>query len=542
MSHSATATPLTPPGPEEPQREPQPEAADPSLGDGDGQTTEEGVPPESRAEIVTAVLASMWMARLSESDPGPPPADGVLKCAPLRRLGVRAMLTEFYAKHDSSKTAAQIQKLAAKHAHGGKFETLCGKMKQKYGESPKEVWKAVQREAAGGIAQTAAAARGVVPIVGMGRLGVSGCEKQAHVAMLTEFYAKHDSSKTAAQIQKLAAKHAHGGKFETLCGKMKQKYGESPKEVWKAVVAGRAARLGGGDGAREAVEARPAAARTLDDWRMAASFAELLIEQLGQTKEAQRLILEALREGAGLQAVLDSDGLPSGAFTELPGDGYVLRGESEGEAVALELQYWLPLCASMCPEDSIALYTRVAEAHERRLAAAAHKDYGGNQALPLELSARASLDMPTRTPRDEVFRRMDYNGNGALSLAEIDKAVVELWPEFNHKPALMRAYKAADRNGDGFIKRREFRLLLQYVMYFNELWHKFEEIDADDDRRLSLGEFMAGCEVVGHTGLSREEASREFEEMGSNHGGFVLYGEFCAWCGVRCVLFGGRCG
>jgi Ca2+-binding EF-hand superfamily protein len=149
--------------------------------------------------------------------------------------------------------------------------------------------------------------------------------------------------------------------------------------------------------------------------------------------------------------------------------------------------------------------------------------------------ARASLDMPTRAQRDEVFRRMDYNGNGALSLAEIDKAVVELWPEFNHKPALMRAYKAADRNGDGFIKRREFRLLLRYVMYFNELWHKFEEIDVDDDRRLSLDEFMVGCEAVGHSGLSREEASREFEEMDSNHGGVVLFDEFCAWCAERHV-------
>jgi hypothetical protein len=165
----------------------------------------------------------------------------------------------------------------------------------------------------------------------------------------------------------------------------------------------------------------------------------------------------------------------------------------------------------------------------------AHRDYGGNEALRLDLPARASLDMPTRTQRDEVFRRMDYNGNGALSLAEIDKAVVELWPEFNHKPALMRAYKAADRNGDGFIKRREFRLLLRYVMYFNELWHKFEEIDVDDDRRLSLDEFMVGCEAVGHSGLSREEASREFEEMDSNHGGVVLFDEFCAWCAERCV-------
>eukprot|EP01047_Picozoa_sp_COSAG01_P023270 COSAG01_NODE_1404_length_10443_cov_29.217517_1_plen_341_part_10 len=122
--------------------------------------------------------------------------------------------------------------------------------------------------------------------------------------------------------------------------------------------------------AREAVEARPAAARTLDDWRMAASFAALLIEQLWQGTEATRLILEALREGAGLEAVLDSDGDPTGVFTERPGDGYVLRNESEGEAVALELQYWLPLCAGMSHEDRLALYMRVAKAHERRLAAA----------------------------------------------------------------------------------------------------------------------------------------------------------------------------
>eukprot|EP01047_Picozoa_sp_COSAG01_P090302 COSAG01_NODE_22185_length_867_cov_3.688802_2_plen_70_part_01 len=58
-----------------------------------------------------------------------------------------AMLTEFYAKHDSSKTAAQIQKLATKHAGGREFETLCEKIKQKYGESPWEVWEALQREA-----------------------------------------------------------------------------------------------------------------------------------------------------------------------------------------------------------------------------------------------------------------------------------------------------------------------------------------------------------------------------------------------------------
>eukprot|EP01046_Picozoa_sp_COSAG06_P042135 COSAG06_NODE_5328_length_3552_cov_5.076417_2_plen_124_part_00 len=33
---------------------------------------------------------------------------------------------------------------------------------------------------------------------------------------------------------------------------------------------------------------------------------------------------------------------------------------------------------------------------------------------------------------------------------------MELWPEFNHKAALMRAYQAADKNKDGFVTRKEF--------------------------------------------------------------------------------------
>ena len=38
------------------------------------------------------------------------------------------------------------------------------------------------------------------------------------------------------------------------------------------------------------------------------------------------------------------------------------------------------------------------------------------------------LAMPSKQERAKLFRRMDANGNGGLSLAEIDKAVLELWP------------------------------------------------------------------------------------------------------------------
>jgi hypothetical protein len=60
------------------------------------------------------------------------------------------------------------------------------------------------------------------------------------------------------------------------------------------------------------------------------------------------------------------------------------------------------------------------------------------------------FDSPSQlklTPCVHVRNMRSLAGNGGLSLAEIDKAVLELYPTFNNKPALMRAYKAADRSG-----------------------------------------------------------------------------------------------
>ena len=40
---------------------------------------------------------------------------------------------------------------------------------------------------------------------------------------------------------------------------------------------------------------------------------------------------------------------------------------------------------------------------------------------------------------------IDANGNGKISLAELDKAVLVLWPRVHHhKPVLIRAFQAAD--------------------------------------------------------------------------------------------------
>ena len=164
-----------------------------------------------------------------------------------------------------------------------------------------------------------------------------------------------------------------------------------------------------------------------------------------------------------------------------------------------------------------------------------------------QLAPAPTLVIPPKKARDILFHAMDYNGNGGLSLAEIDKAVVSglvcralvtddenahTDESYDHKPALMRAYKAADRSGDGFIQRSEFVRLLQYMVYFNNLWHKFSDIDTDHDRRLDLGEFTTACGVLGLT-VSPQEAATEFAKCDADGGGMILFGEFCSWCAAR---------
>merc|ERR1712228_947333 len=100
-------------------------------------------------------------------------------------------------------------------------------------------------------------------------------------------------------------------------------------------------------------------------------------------------------------------------------------------------------------------------------------------------------------------------GNNIVSLAEIDKWVVESYPLLNHKPALMRAYKKTIRegNGDDWVQKKEFKALLGSLFYFNKIFWIFNETDGDD----------------------RRMTQPEFRKIDKNGGGIILFDEFCQW-------------
>ena len=72
-----------------------------------------------------------------------------------------------------------------------------------------------------------------------------------------------------------------------------------------------------------------------------------------------------------------------------------------------------------------------------------------------------------------MWNYFDVNGNGYLSLAEVDKGmrdVVRLPQLFEIKPVLMRAFTAAKtyyksnrKHGDDYVSKMEFRILLKYI-------------------------------------------------------------------------------
>lgn len=147
-----------------------------------------------------------------------------------------------------------------------------------------------------------------------------------------------------------------------------------------------------------------------------------------------------------------------------------------------------------------------------------------------------------RSDLKKLWRRLDYNGNGVVSLAEIDKMVVELvaggsWPAWlNNKPALMRAYKKTilvdGADGDDWVQKKDFHALLLNIFWFNKLWQIFDAVNTGTDRRIDVREFIQG---MGHMGLnlSEAEARDEFAKIDKNNGGQVLFVEFCGYVRSR---------
>ena len=141
--------------------------------------------------------------------------------------------------------------------------------------------------------------------------------------------------------------------------------------------------------------------------------------------------------------------------------------------------------------------------------------------------------------RDKLWKLVDINGNSYVSLAELDKAlrdVFHCYQVFECKPVIIRAFTAAKhavgnkkQHGDFYIDRSEFRLVLLYLRQYFEYFQAFSRIDANDDRRISREEFISAKQMIERWVGPIKNPDATFKEIDTNKGGFILFDEFCEW-------------
>ena len=141
--------------------------------------------------------------------------------------------------------------------------------------------------------------------------------------------------------------------------------------------------------------------------------------------------------------------------------------------------------------------------------------------------------------RSEMWAAIDINGNGYVSLAELDKGVRDNMGQealFDCKPALIRAHTAAKNkvktkgeHGEDYVERCEFRLVLWYLRQYFEYYVAFAIVDEDDDRRISLEEFTNAQETMETWVGPIDDIEAAFAEIDTNGGGMILFIEFVDW-------------
>ena len=156
-------------------------------------------------------------------------------------------------------------------------------------------------------------------------------------------------------------------------------------------------------------------------------------------------------------------------------------------------------------------------------------------------AASTEMIMPTKRERGVAFRRHDIGSKNGLTLAEVDRAVKDIWPEHDLKQQIvLSAYYAADEVGDGWISRAAFKALLEHLLYFHSAWQHFEAIDVDEHNQITIDGFKAAAEGL-QMGLSEDEAVYIFEQLDDEPGyGFVDFDVFCSWAARRALQLSRR--
>ena len=192
---------------------------------------------------------------------------------------------------------------------------------------------------------------------------------------------------------------------------------------------------------------------------------------------------------------------------------------------------------------------RVRELDERAKATATQGHGDETQSVDLRaLVAKLPVDEGRTAERKDLFARCDVNGNGVLTLSEVQIGMATFLGTDGadtvqaFAPAVKRAYQAArhaasDASGGAgsavgaadVVGQAQFRALLIYLKLYFELLAVFDRIDTNDDRRVDASEFSRALPLLAGWGVHVTDPAAEFRAMDTDGGGLVLFIEFAGW-------------
>ena len=147
-------------------------------------------------------------------------------------------------------------------------------------------------------------------------------------------------------------------------------------------------------------------------------------------------------------------------------------------------------------------------------------------------------DAAAKAARNKLWSTLDMNGNGYVSLAEVDRlmVVLQLGELAAAKPVLLRAFNASkgikksrSKLGDDYVEKREFRGLLVNLRYYLELFTMFQAVDATGDGRLEYAEFERAVPLLESWGATLANPRAGFDAIDTDGHGMILFDEFAAW-------------
>ena len=144
-----------------------------------------------------------------------------------------------------------------------------------------------------------------------------------------------------------------------------------------------------------------------------------------------------------------------------------------------------------------------------------------------------------RAKRRSLWKAMDMNGNGYLSLAEFDRGIIDVLnlPDiFKQKKIILRAFTLAKnkvkgktkKSGD-FVEWLEFRYILIYLRQYLEYFSMFCRLDTSDDFKINLDEFKKGIPLMEKWGVKIDNPEAEFNKIDKNKGGSIMFDEFAEY-------------